>query len=181
MWLEENLVGNLVDLLDQVCPAAAGACRRMYEALIATRADDLAVEHARLFVGPRQVLAPPYGSVYLDGGRRVMGDSTLAVLRAYRDAGLRLDPDLREMPDHIALELEFQYYLSVRGLEADQAGDGLEARRAATARHAFLHDHLRRWVPAFSASVKRETGSDFYRYLASCLASFVAEDVHPGE
>jgi len=178
VWLEENLAGNLADLLDQACPAAAAPCRRMHEALAATTREDLAVEHARLFLGPQHVPAPPYGSVYLDDGQRVMGDSTLAVLRAYRDAGLRLDPELKELPDHIAVELEFLYYLTSRGVEVRQAGgDPQEANRFFAARQAFLDTHLRRWVPAFSVSVKAGTESEFYRSLADCLAAFIG--VHP--
>ncbi len=175
VWLEENLVGNLADLLDAVCPAAAASCRQMRESLVTTDAQDLAVEHARLFVGPRHVVAPPYGSVYLDEGRRVMGDSTLAALHAYEEAGLRPDPHLKELPDHIAVELEFLYYLTFRGVEASRGnGRAREAGYFFSARQAFLDNHLRRWVPPFTATVKDGSQSDFYRHLAGCLASFLA-------
>lgn len=174
VWLEENLIGNLAERLDEVCPAAAGPCRRMHGALVATTAEQLAVEHARLFLGPQHVVAPPYGSVYLEEGRRVMGDSTLAVLHAYRDAGLQLDPELKELPDHVAVELEYLYYLSVRGVAGSSAGDEGEADRFFAARRAFLTDHVGAWVPAFAARITEGTESEFYRALADCLASFVA-------
>ncbi|UTW70898.1 molecular chaperone TorD family protein [Anaerobacillus sp. HL2] len=36
----------------------------------------LKVDFAKLFVGPFDVLAPPYSSVYLNEGRAVYGEST---------------------------------------------------------------------------------------------------------
>ncbi|MFN2356106.1 MAG: molecular chaperone, partial [Desulfopila sp.] len=81
----------------------------MEQAIHESRHQDLLVEYARLFVGPFELLAPPYGSVYLETGRRLMGDSTIAVQHMYTNAGLTLD--VQEAPDHIALELEFMHYL----------------------------------------------------------------------
>ncbi|CAB5095502.1 Respiratory arsenate reductase cytoplasmic chaperone [Olavius algarvensis associated proteobacterium Delta 3] len=63
--------------------------------------DDLCVDFARLFIGPYALLAPPYGSVYLDGERRVMGNSTMHVRSFYSDAGLELSAQFKEPPDHI--------------------------------------------------------------------------------
>ena len=39
----------------------------------------LEIDYATLFVGPYKLLAPPYGSVYLEDGRKGMGDSTVSV------------------------------------------------------------------------------------------------------
>ena len=176
LWLQENLLGNLTDLLKQVCPAAAGHARRMQDSVSRCGTEALSVEHARLFVGPQRVIAPPYGSVYLEEGRRVMGESTLDALRAYRDAGLHLDPDFKELPDHIAVELEFVHYLTAKGLDALRAGKAEEASRHFSAREVFLNQHLRRWIPPFCARIAEGTENDFYRSLAECLTAFIA---HP--
>lgn len=173
LWLEEDLPGNLTSLLSRICPPAAESARRMAEALSRCGAEELAVEYARLFVGPQRVIAPPYGSVYLEEGRRVMGDSTLEVLRAYQEAGLHLDSEFKELPDHIAAELEFMYYLTAKGVDAASQGEAREAAGRLAAREAFLNRHLRRWVPGFCARVKDEAGSDFYGSLADCVAGFI--------
>lgn len=173
LWLQDNLVGNLADLLTEVCPAAAEHARQMQAFLSRCNADELAVEHARLFVGPQRVIAPPYGSVYLEEGRRVMGDSTLDALRAYEEAGLHLDSDFKELPDHIAVELEFVYFLIAKGVDAATAGPGEEANRYNSARDVFLNRHLRRWVPPFCARIAEGTKNDFYRNLAECLIAFI--------
>jgi TorA maturation chaperone TorD len=174
VWLEEGLLHRLAELLDRICPPAAEPARRMAELLPGCDAEALAVEYARLFVGPRRVLAPPYGSVWLEEGRRVMGDSTLDALQAYRNAGLRLEADFTELPDHVAVELEFLYYLTAAALAAEAAGRAEEAAGRRAAREAFLDRHLRRWAPPFCARIAEGTGHPFYRHLADCLAAFVA-------
>ncbi len=42
-------------------------------------------------------ITPNNGSVYLDEGRRVMGDSTMEVIKMYRDEGLSIDEDFKEL------------------------------------------------------------------------------------
>jgi putative dimethyl sulfoxide reductase chaperone len=175
LWKQEALLENLTDLLTRTCPGAAEHARRMRESLSHGDAEELAVEHARLFVGPQRVIAPPYGSVYLEEGRRVMGESTRDAVRAYEEAGLRLDADFKELPDHVAVELEFAYYLTSKGVEAAEAGNAEEARSHESAREAFLDRHLRRWVPQFCTSIAEGTENAFYSNLAKCLAAFVAQ------
>jgi TorA maturation chaperone TorD len=51
-------------------------------------------------VGPFLVPAPPYGSVYLEDNRQLMGDSTIDVRRHYLSLGLDLSADFMEaLPD----------------------------------------------------------------------------------
>jgi putative dimethyl sulfoxide reductase chaperone len=174
LWLEENLLGNMASALKGICPSAEEPIRRMQEACSDCSAEDLMVEYARLFVGPQRVIASPYGSVYLEEGRRVMGDSTLDALQTYQEAGLHLDPDFKELPDHIAVELEFSYYLTAKALEADASHRGDEAAHQRAARDAFLDRHLRRWVPPFCAAIDAGTAHPFYRALAECLKAAIA-------
>lgn len=109
--------------------------------------EDLKIGHAKLFVGPFDLLAPPYGSVYLDSERRIMGDSTMEALNIYRQAGLNPDPDFKEPPDHITTELEFIYYLTAKYLSSEDS-QWLELRRQ------FIDEHLNKWVNQFAKKVK---------------------------
>lgn len=175
LWLAERVVENLCAVLQRICPAAVEHCHGMMEGLSRSTAEDLVVEYTRLFVGPYGVLAPPYGSVYLDEGRRVMGDSTLAVLDIYRRAGLGLDSDFKELPDHIAAELEFMYYLTSKAAEAAAAGQSAMADETLQTREMFLGRFLSPWVPGFCARLQGGTEHPFYRGLAECLAAFIAQ------
>ncbi|HDH01197.1 MAG TPA: molecular chaperone TorD, partial [Nitrospirae bacterium] len=85
--------------------------------------EDLCVEYAKLFVGPFELLAPPYGSVYLDDGGRVMGDSTMRVIEAYQKEGLSGNDDFKDLPDHIAVEMEFMSYLIYKERETLERSD----------------------------------------------------------
>ena len=107
IFLQEKVFQNLTSLLEPVCPDAAHFSNKMSESILKYSEEELSVEYATLFVGPYELKAPPYGSVYLDEGRRVMGDSTIEVIRMYQEAGLTLDENFKELPDHIAVELEF--------------------------------------------------------------------------
>ena len=55
-----------------ICPPAAEAADRMEPAWQTHEGfEELVIDHARLFVGPFALLAPPFGSVYLEGERRL--------------------------------------------------------------------------------------------------------------
>jgi TorA maturation chaperone TorD len=162
LLLEERVCENLGGSLRGFSPEASEWARRLGEALAETRPEALQVEHARLFLGPFELAAPPYGSVYRDGPKVLMGPSTLAVQRAYREAGLTLAADFHEVADHVAAELEFAAYILA-------GGDGDAAA-------AFLREHLLPWAPAFCDRVEAESQSGFYTALARCLRA-VLEDL----
>jgi TorA maturation chaperone TorD len=136
----------------------------------------LAIDFARLFVGPYSLPAPPYGSVYLEGERKIMGDSTLEVQERYRRAGVELSDNFRDVPDHIAAELEFMYFLIFKEIQAlensdvDTAIDYLEKQRA------FLREHLGAWVFDFADSIEENAETDFYKNLARATKAFIEQN-----
>lgn len=163
--------------LKVLCPAAAEAADRMEAAVLACEGvEELAVDHARLFVGPFALLAPPYGSVYLEGERRCMGDSTLDVGSCYREVGLGTAPGFNDAPDHIAAELEFMHFLVIRELEAQAGGELDRAQYFRQKQSSFLARHLAAWVPNFSRSVEEQAQTRFYQSLAAATRMFVESD-----
>ena len=100
-----------------------------------------------------------------------MGDSTMEVQRMYRQAGLSLTS--KEVPDHIALELEFASYLTGK-IEQLQYQDSDAAGEEMTELYTyFLHHHLGRWVPEFCQRVRSGSENGFYRSLATALETFI--------
>lgn len=137
--------------------------------------DALKIDHSRLFVGPFKLLAPPYGSVYLEGERRIMGDSTVDVGDRYAEEGL--DVSLKEAPDHIAIELEFMYFLILKEIEA--AGGDPGPKNAAyylERQRSFLESHLGRWVSGFADDLEANARTEFYGNLGRLTESFVGLD-----
>ena len=174
LFLEERLCHNLASLLAEChCREAAKAAAGLQAALEETGEDELKVEYARLFVGPFELIAPPYGSVYLEPNRRLMGDTTMAVRKAYRDSGLSLE--VKEAPDHVALELEFMHYLWFKEAEAAAEEDSQRAREYAALQADFLRKYLGPWIPEFCEKIRQGTENRFYRALAGCLENFIDE------
>lgn len=135
----------------------------------------LKVDYSRLFVGPFKLLAPPYGSVYLEGERKIMGNSSLDVRDRYTEEGL--NNILREAPDHIAIELEFMYFLICKKLQAAKESDFDAADIYLKKQIAFLKMHLGAWIPEFSRGMKTNAQYEFYKNLAEITSSFVEKDL----
>ncbi|MDO8739444.1 molecular chaperone [Candidatus Deferrimicrobium sp.] len=145
----------------------------MEESILKYGNEELLVEYSRLFLGPFGVIAPPYGSVYLDGERRVMGDSTMEVIRMFRDEGLSGSADAKELPDHVAVELEFMSYLYFEEIKALETSDLRAAVEAIEKQERFSGEFLRRWIPPFCERIKENTENGFYAALAQCASTFI--------
>jgi len=155
-------------------PDLAAAAGRLGAAFAGERPDDLLVDYTRLFLGPADTRAKPYGSVWLDDDAPLMGDSTMAVLQHYEDAGFEVDDGFRDLPDHVAVELKFLHVLLLRLAEAAARGDEATLRGADTMRRRFLAEHLGAWVGPFATALRGGAESAFYRELASLTERFVA-------
>jgi putative dimethyl sulfoxide reductase chaperone len=165
---------ELADLLETICPQAADAA----SAISANEnLDELSVDHARLFIGPFALMAPPYGSVHLEGEHRCMGESTLDAARCYAEFGLGAAPGYQDALDHIAVELEFVHFLCVREIDALTRRASDEAQDLQAKQRCFLEKHLAAWVPEFTASVETHAQTHFYRNLARVTRLFIASDV----
>ena len=169
----EQFLPTLSFNLQTVCPAAAPAAERMREHLAGYTEEELAVEYARLFQGPFGLKAPPYGSIYLDNDRTVMGPSTMETIGIYEQEGLARGEGFHELPDHISVELEFMYYLSYRQAESLQKGDLPRAEAYRAKQEQFSTRFLAAWVPSFCSHIKEESDNGFYSALAECVTNFI--------
>ena len=136
---------------------------------------DLQIEYSRLFVGPFKVAAPPYGSVYLEDGNKIYGDSTMDVISVYEGESLQVD--LKEPPDHIAIELEFISYLIYKQIESYGEGNLELASSYFNKQLHFLNRHLAKWVDSFCDKVESESKCNFYKKLAKAVKNKVYNDL----
>ena len=178
---DKALSGKIVDLVEKlglVCPPARKAINGADQHVLkAENLEDLTVDFARLFVGPYNVPAPPYGSVYMEPGRRIMGNSTLDVVKRYRHSGLDMAEDFKDAPDHIAVELEFMHFLIIKELEAAGQGDVDRLGSCLLSRQSFLEDHLGAWVSEFAGNVDANAEIAFYQHLARATEVFIKDDI----
>lgn len=135
--------------------------------------EQLSLEFARLFIGPAHPPAIPFASFYLSETHSLMTEETMAVRKQYLEAGLALK-NLYQMPDdHIAIELDFLYYLTERSLELLENERNSEAEKLLRSRHAFLMDHFLLWAPAFANRVLESTSEDYFKGAGSFLLEMV--------
>ena len=146
------------------------------EALLTT----LQIEYTYLFINavPR-VPAPPYESAYTGQGM-LMGEPVSQVLQAYQEAGLTMHQDYDALPDHMAAELEFMFYLVQQEAIAEQSGEDEEAQGWRARQRRFLAEHLLRWGPSFQEKVAASARQPFYRLMATLTeATFRIEEQRP--
>ena len=179
-FIQEEFFKNLEGLLRLISPDIVAHVSEMEKSFLKYSEEDLLVAYAKLFVGPNELLAPPYGSVYLDGEKMVMGDSTMEVIKMYEKQGLSMDGEFRNLPDHISVELEFMYYLIFKEVEALEKSEWVTALDFIKTQGLFFDNFLRRWVKPFCDKIQQGTDNEFYASLADCVSAFI-EKAHPGD
>lgn len=166
---EEGMFDVLAKAAANIHPDLAIQARQLGEAFEQSAVEDLLLDYTRLFLGPAVIPAKPYGSFWLEGA--LMGDTTLAVCDLYREGGFDLDEEFKELPDHIAVELEFLYLLIFRKAQMAEEADRLEQVGDLTRR--FLSEHLGRWISPFASAVRENAQSAFYKQVATLTELFV--------
>jgi putative dimethyl sulfoxide reductase chaperone len=140
---------------------------------------DLRIEYNRLFVGPNSLPCPPYESVYRRDRRQsdigmLMAPSSLDVKKRYEEAGLQISKSFTDLPDHIAVELEFMSYLCEK--EALATGSGDDETMWAKRQQEFWNLHLKPWVVPFAECIIKNSRLPYYRVAAQLLKDWVAAD-----
>lgn len=173
------LADDLVDLdaaLDYGIGDELEALRRAMSRLPDEEA--LLVEYSRLFLQPPReaTLNVCYA---LDGAMN--GGTVTEIENFYREHGVDRGENFKDLPDHVAVQLEFVAYLfgrSADGLETGAAD--VEAEKGAC---HFLFQYVRRWLPYFELAVenggRRLALANPWLPLTRMLAVAVARDAAP--
>lgn len=139
----------------------------------------LKVEYARLFIGPPRPAVTPYASPRLgapsDLGGPLLGAGPQAreIEAVFAELGLRVAPELREPPDHIATELELLYFLCVREAEAWRTGDDEAARNWRRRQREVVDAHVKTWALDFFDEVSATTAEPLYRAVADIGSALI--------
>ncbi|MEE8435132.1 MAG: molecular chaperone TorD family protein [bacterium] len=169
--LREGILHQLARTVGALYSQCEAPARALLDALggMNDQTEALRVAHAKLFIGPRELLAPPYGSVYLDQEALVMGASTIDAAACYEKAGLSPEEQFLEPPDHVVTELEFMYFLAHRQVVTGEQGY-LEDQRD------FLAGHLGLWIAPFTAAIARAALHPYYTALARLTKVYIHAD-----
>lgn len=172
-FAEERLFESILSAAQRISPELAEHAQRLGQAFAATPLQDLLVDYTRLFLGAPHALAKPYASVWLTNDPELMQGSAMELLKLYEQGGFEIDPEFRDLPDHVAVELEFLYLLSYQQNQATATGYEPALQALASLRTAFLIGHLGRWLGPFILAVHDHAECEFYRELAEFTELFV--------
>jgi TorA maturation chaperone TorD len=138
--------------------------------------EDLAVEYARLFLGPGKHISP-HESVHhqRDDGQwgQLWGESTAQVNKFIESSGLEFTSEYTGLPDHISVELEFMQHVVLREGQAWEADDNEMALLCLENEKKFVDEHLSRWIPDFCEKVIKADDLSFYREIARLTKTFI--------
>jgi TorA maturation chaperone TorD len=138
-------------------------------------AEDLAVEYAKLFIGPGPRLSP-HESLHVDsgcGGNDFWGEETVQVKKFMEAAGVAVDESFTGMPDHISAELEFMQMLAVQEASYWAKGKEGSARSIKRVQQRFFDDHLSQWIPGFCHKVIEQAELPYFKTMAELTKDFI--------
>jgi TorA maturation chaperone TorD len=172
-FAEEKLFDNMLIAARRIRPELADFTEKLGAAFTQSSIETLLVDYTRLFLGPMEPLAKPYGASWLETAVDAEENPHLAVLDIYHAGGFDIDEGFQELPDHIAVELEFLYVLifnsnMARLSEATESQADVEQIK-----QQFLGENLSAWIDPFASAVKAHAQADFYGILVDCTRCFV--------
>ncbi|HEX4884066.1 MAG TPA: molecular chaperone TorD family protein [Casimicrobiaceae bacterium] len=172
-FAEERMFEAMATAGASLGPTFEDDARALGEAFAHEDLQALLVDYTRLFIGPAGKLASPYASSWMgrDGASPAM-----PVLKLYGEAGFEVADNFRDLPDHVAAELEFLYLLIFRQAEAALDGDVDALAKWEALERRFLREHLGTWVPPFAHALREGATSRFYQRLADLTERFVAAE-----
>lgn len=113
--------------------------------------ETLAQAYQRLFIGPHALVAPPWGSVYLDNENVLFGDSTLDLREWMLEKGIDIALTQNEPEDHFGLIIMMTAWI------AETSPEDLPE---------LLSEHLLPWAYRYLEKLALEADFPYYQGLA---------------
>ncbi len=132
-------------------------------------------DYVRLFQA--RSAAPPYESFYMDPNGQNRAWIATQLEQEYAEAGLALSPSLKDMPDHIAVELEFMSFLCASEAQAWETDTQEENAQARERQRTFVDRHLGKWFPKFARRIKEAAPESLYSVMLTAAYAFIRQDL----
>jgi|CXWL01.1.fsa_nt_gi TorA maturation chaperone TorD len=147
--------------------------------------EELRREFMNVFKIPGPQYVTPYESVFRDGreveGQVVrgllMGPSAVDVQRWYRLAAVDVSDVYKDLPDHIALQLNFLAHLCGKEDEFIADNDETHLQRAWEMERDFLMAHVVSWIPALRDRIHEKCQHRYLRAVADSAVRFTRRDL----
>lgn len=128
-------------------------------------------EHQRLFVGPDEILAPLWESVYKTKDKLLFGEIELGVRKFYNSAGLYIKGN--EPADYLPLELSFMSRLCNVYEEYNLEN----INKNLIKQYDFLKEHLLSWISLWTEDVNKNAEIQFWKGFAQLTEGWLENDL----
>jgi TorA maturation chaperone TorD len=161
---DEHIASGLCDLI---------ACTRVLagEGDGTKALERVGVEYTRLFIGPGSPAAPPWETLYRDGGTVLFGQPTFDMKKLFAREGVKASNNSHQFEDHIGFEL---LYLSMRG--ASFAEDFPSAATVSEIQD-FILTHPLSFIEQLHSKAKEAALVGFYPALIELIWGFLLWDL----
>ncbi len=139
---------------------------------------EIAAEYNRLLRGHGESdeFVAAHESAYADLDLRYTDLIRVAVDKAYTVGRFEIATEVLTRPDFIGHELQFMQHLCNLEYSAWANADHETALKYQTMEHAFIREHLLRWVPRLCDTLITHTQLDFYRGIAYLTKGFILNE-----
>lgn len=149
------------------------------------QAHELRREYMNLFKVPGGQYVTPYEAVYRDAreidGQPVTGllagKSTVDVQIWYRLAAVEITEEFKDLPDHIALELNYLAHLCYKEQQFAKTGDEAHLTRTWEMERDFLAGHVVKWIGLLRDKIADKSKLSYYRDAAEIAVEFTHADL----
>lgn len=138
--------------------------------------DALKSEYTRLFLGPDDMIAGPWESVYTSKERALFQESTLDVRTWFRRFGYVAGGYPNYPDDHISLMMDFLARTTQMAAEQLADGDAKGCAAILEDQQAFERAHMLGWLYQYAKDIQMSETNIFYPQLAVAVAEFIAYD-----
>lgn len=130
-------------------------------------------DYTKMFIGPYELIAPPWESAYTSKERLLFQETTLQVRNTYLKYNFIPRHYPHEADDHIGLELDYLYQLTKQTLEAGEKNKIQRAIQLLEEQNNFIKEHLQIWISEFTEKIINGAETPFYRGMAKVLKGFI--------
>lgn len=141
--------------------------------------ENLHWDYTRMFIGPLELPAPPWESVYVRKDHLLFQENTIAVQRKYEEFGFVIRDQNMEAEDHVGFELDFMFHLNELCIEAIEKAEPNALSHLyylIDQQEKFLENHLLVFVPEFSERVIESAETQFFKGMAKLLHAYLKLD-----
>jgi TorA maturation chaperone TorD len=129
------------------------------------------VEYTKLFVGPGEPAAPPWETLYREGGTVLFGQPTFDMRRLLARQGLKASDDFHQFEDHLGFEL---LYLGIRGRSFADSPPSAEAMEE---QQDFIRTHPLSFIKSLFIKAREASSVGYYPALLELIWGYLLWDL----